>query len=140
MFQPLSMPALQQLADRLDVCTADAGEQVVTQGDHGDRFYVIEHGTARVLLNGAVRRELVDGDFFGEIALLRDVPRTATVVATTPMQLRSLARDDFLGAVAGPRASRAAAERIVAERLDADARAGDHTASSTPDESLPPAG
>ena len=67
-------------------------------------------------------RDLVDGDCFGEIALLRDVPRTASVIATTTLRLRSLARDDFLAAVAGPTASRAAAERVASQRLDADAR------------------
>src|SRR4029077_2029803 len=57
MFRPLAMPAIERLADRLDVQTADAGEQVVTQGDHGDRFFVIEHGTARVVRDGAISRE-----------------------------------------------------------------------------------
>ncbi len=113
MFRPLAMPAVEQLADRLELQTFDAGEQVVTQGDHGDRFYVIEEGTARVVRDGAVSRDLVDGDCFGEIALLRDVPRTASVIATTTLRLRSLARDDFLAAVAGPTASRAAAEQVV---------------------------
>ena len=113
MFRPLAMPAIEQLADRLDLQTVDAGEQVVTQGDHGDRFYVIErrHGPCRPQRRRP--RDLVDGDCFGEIALLRDVPRTASVVATSPLRLRSLTRDDFLAAVAGPTASRAAAERVV---------------------------
>ena len=139
MFRPLAMPAIERLADHLDLQTVDAGEHVVTQGDHGDRFYVIEHGTARVVRDGAVRRELADGDSFGEIALLRDVPRTASVIATTPMRLRSLTRDDFLAAVVGPSASRAAAERVASDRLDADARAADRSARSGLDDSFPPA-
>ena len=98
----------------------DAGQLVVTQGDRGDRFYVIEHGTARVVRDGAVSRELVEGDFFGEIALLRDVPRTASVVATAAAAA-PLTRDDFLAAVAGPTASRVAAERVVAEIVDGNA-------------------
>lgn len=138
MFRPLAMPAIEQLADRLEVQTVNAGEQVVTQGDYGDRFYIIEHGTARVVRNGAVIRDLVDGDCFGEIALLRDVPRTASVVAMATLRLRSLTRDDFLAAVAGPTASRAAAERVVSERLDVDARAGDRAAPPSPNDSLPP--
>ena len=138
MFRPLAMPAIEQLADRLELQTVQAGEQVVTQGDRGDRFYVIEEGTARVVQDGAVSRDLVEGDCFGEIALLRDVPRTASVTATTALRLRSLARDDFLGAVAGPTASRAAAERVASERLDADARARDRTARADPKGPLTP--
>ena len=83
-------------------------------------------------------RDLVDGDCFGEIALLRDVPHTASVVAMVTLRLRSLTRDDFLAAVAGPTASRAAAERVVSERLDAVARAGDRAAPPSPNNSLPP--
>ena len=138
MFRPLAMPAVEQIADRLELQTFDAGDEVVTQGDHGDRFYVIEEGTARVVRDGAVSRDLVDGDCFGEIALLRDVPRTASVIATTTLRLRSLARDDFLAAVAGPAASRAAAEQVISQRLDADARARDRAARGDPKDPLTP--
>ena len=127
-FRPLALPVIERLADRLEVLTVDAGETVVAQGDHGERFYVIEHGAARVVCDGVVRRDLVAGDCFGEIALLLDVPRTATVIATTTAQLRSLRRADFLAAVAGHVASRAAADRVVAERLDANSRADDQAA------------
>jgi hypothetical protein len=123
MFRPLAMPAIEQLADRLERRTFAPGDHVVTQGDEGDRFFVIERGTARVVRNGAVRRELGDGDGFGEIALLRNVPRTASVIATTPLHVRTLARIDFLTAIAGPAAGRAAGEQVVIERLDADALA-----------------
>lgn len=138
MFQPLAMPAIEQLADRLEVQTVDAGERVVTQGDHGDQFYVIEHGTARVVRNGAVVRDLVDGDCFGEIALLRDVPRSASVIAMTTLRLRSLTRDNFLTAVAGPTASRAAAEQVASQRLDDDARAENRAATANPTDPLTP--
>jgi hypothetical protein len=133
MFQPLAMPAIEQLADRLEVQTVDAGASVVTQGDHGDRFYVIEQGTARVVRNDSAVRDLVDGDCFGEIALLRDVPRSASVIAMTPLRLRSLTRDDFLAAVAGPTTSRVAAEQVASRWLDDDdARTDPRAAAADP--------
>jgi len=118
MFRPLALPAIEQLADRLQLQAFDAGESVVTQGAHGDHFYVIEHGSAEVIHDGAVTGDLTAGDCFGEIALLRDVPRSATVVATTPLRVQVLSREDFLGAITGPTASRAAAEQIASERID----------------------
>ena len=128
MFRPLALPAIERLADRLEIETVEAGRAVITQGDHGDRFYVIEDGTARVVRDGAATRDLGVGDCFGEIALLRDVPRTASVIAITTLRLRSLASVDFLAAVTGPTASRAAAERVASQHLDADVRAGDQPA------------
>ena len=119
-FRPLALPVIELLADRLEGLTVAAGDYVVTQGDDGDRFYVIEHGTARVVCDGAARPDLVDGDCFGEIALLLDVPRTASVITTTTLRMHTLQRDDFLAAVASQTASRTAADRVVAQRLDAD--------------------
>jgi len=89
---------------------------------------VIEHGTVHVVRNDSVTGELGAGDCFGEIALLRDVPRTSSVVATTALRVHSLARDGFLAALARPAASRAAAEALVSHRLDAVARADARTA------------
>jgi MFS family permease len=128
MFRPLSLPAIEQLADRLEPHTFEVGAHVVTQGNEGDCLYVIEHGTVHVVRNDSVTGELGAGDCFGEIALLRDVPRTSSVVATTALRVHSLARDGFLAALAGPAASRAAAEALVSHRLDAVARADARTA------------
>ena len=93
MFRPLALPAIEGLADRLEVHEVAVGETVVAQGDHGDRFFVIQRGTARVVRDGIVLRDMAHGDGFGEIALLRDVPRRASVIATSPLRLRSLSRD-----------------------------------------------
>jgi CRP-like cAMP-binding protein len=74
---------------------------VVSQGDVGDRFYVIESGTADVIGDGRLVAKLGQGDGFGEIALLRRVPRTATVQATNELRLQALSRDHFLPVVTG---------------------------------------
>ena len=78
-----------------------AGEVVVAEGDPGDRFYLIEKGTAEVIKGGVVFGRLGPGDAFGEIALLRDVPRQATVRALEDLHLCALERDVFLDAVTG---------------------------------------
>lgn len=91
--------ALEQLARRAVDEHFEAGEFMVTEGDAGDRFYVIVSGTAEVTMAGRYVRTLGPGDAFGEIALLRNVPRTATVQASTPAQLVSLASTDFVPAV-----------------------------------------
>ncbi len=89
---------------------------VFEQGAAGDRFYVIADGTATVEIDGVETRRLSRGDFFGEIALLRDVPRTATVTALEPLRLYALERDDFIAAVTGHDPSREAADSLVASR------------------------
>lgn len=74
------------------------GTVVIRQGDDGDRFYTIAQGTVQVeaRANGQnTTRELGPGDFFGEIALLHDIPRTATIVALQPLTLWAMSREDF---------------------------------------------
>ena len=75
--------------------TAAPGEALITQGEAGDRFYAIASGRADVLREGTSVGILGKGRYFGEVALLRDVPRTATVIASTPMRLFALDRDGF---------------------------------------------
>ena len=82
-----------------------------------DSFYVIESGRAAVSVDGAEPKVIAPGDFFGEIALLRDVPRTASVRAAEELSLYALERDDFIAAVTGHAPSLAAAESVVATRL-----------------------
>jgi MFS family permease len=97
---------------------------VVSRGEAGNHFYVIAAGRAAVDLADGTTRELGPGDSFGEIALLRDVPRTATVRAVEPLRLFALERDEFLTAVTGHGPTLAAAENIVTSRLPAGALAG----------------
>jgi MFS family permease len=81
--------------------SAAEGVQLITEGDPGDRFYVLAHGDVRVSRAGQTLRRLGAGDWFGELALLRNVPRTATVMSTTEVSLWALDRDSFLSAVGG---------------------------------------
>lgn len=76
----------------------------------GDRFYVIAEGESVVEVGGATVRHLGAGAWFGELALLHDVPRTATVTALTPLRLHAIRREPFLAVVAGVRESVDAAE------------------------------
>ena len=117
LFAPLGAFELERLAQALETVTAAAGEEVMRQGDAGDRFYVVESGRLEVLVDGRSVREQGAGEAFGEIALLRDVPRTATVRALEPSLLRAMPREAFLAAVAGSTPSAAAAESVVAARL-----------------------
>jgi CRP-like cAMP-binding protein len=94
-------------------------QTVVSQGETGHRFYVIAEGRAAVEADEAELRGLGPGDFFGEIALLRDVPRTATVRALEPLRLYTVERDEFLAAVTGHAPTLAAAESVVISRLPA---------------------
>ena len=118
MFAPLSIAAKEHLAARLVEVPVAPGEVVIRTGDVGDRFYVVAEGRLEVT-NGA-EATAGPGDFFGEIALIRDVPRTATVRATAPSRLYALEREDFLAAVTGHSAVRSAGEAVVSERLPAE--------------------
>jgi MFS family permease len=116
-FRPLPMPAIDVLALHVDHTEVPAGRDVVHQGDPGDRFYVIEEGEADVIGDGRHIRTMGPGDGFGEIALLRDVPRTTTVRARTPLRLYSLDRPDFVSAVSGYQSSGREADTVMLDRL-----------------------
>jgi CRP-like cAMP-binding protein len=118
-FAPLPAPRIEELASRLDPQQVTAGTVVFTQGDGGDRFYVIDDGEVEVRVDGEPVRRQGPGEYFGEIALLRDVPRTATVETTQDTKLYALEREEFLGAVTGHTDSRDAADTVVGARLAA---------------------
>jgi hypothetical protein len=116
-FESLHPSVLEEMAHQLESLTFAAGEAVVREGDVADRFYVIVEGEVEVSHGDVVVRRETAGDFFGEIGLLRDVPRTATVTAVTDVRLWALDRADFLGAVTGTGTARVAAEDIVSRRI-----------------------
>jgi MFS family permease len=117
LFAPLPVPTLEHLAASLVPVRVEAGRVVLHQGEAGDRFFVISSGRADVTAGGRNLRTLEVGDHFGEIALLRDVPRTASVSAQTELELYALERDEFVAAVTGHPASADAADAVIGARL-----------------------
>jgi MFS family permease len=117
MFAPLSVAAKERVAANLVPLSVPAGEVVIRAGDAGDRFYIVGEGELDIDadgVHGTARR----ADYFGEIALLRDVPRTATVTAAVDSELYALQREDFLAAVTGHSAAHAAGQEVAEARLD----------------------
>ncbi len=101
LFHGLDLASIEDLAARLRPETTDPGQEIVTQGAPGDRFYVIASGTVELLVDRYRIGELSPGRWFGERALLRDTARTATVRALDEVGLQSLGRSDFLQAMTG---------------------------------------
>jgi Cyclic nucleotide-binding domain len=108
---------LEGLARATERVEAEPGDVVIREGDHGDRFYVIESGRVEVTKEGRHVTNLGPGDFVGEIALLRDVPRTATVTATSASVFQTLDRAHFVPAVTGQGEFLEAAEMAMTTRL-----------------------
>ena len=119
-FAPLPVATLERLTHDLVAIDAEPGERIIGEGESGDRFYLVQDGEVEVHERDALRRTEGPGEGFGEIALLRDVPRTATVIATRPTRLLALDRDHFLTAVTAHARSRLAADQIAASRLGPD--------------------
>jgi CRP-like cAMP-binding protein len=99
----------------------EIGQKACVEGEAGDRFFIIAEGAAHVEAGGRRLRNLGPGDSFGEIALLRSVPRTATVCADGRLETFSLEREDFVAAVNGNRLAGSAAEALIGNRLAEDA-------------------
>lgn len=119
MFAPLSVAAKERLAANLVPVSVSAGEVVIRAGEAGDRFYMVDKGELEIDAGG-LHVIAQHADYFGEIALLRDVPRTATVTAAADSELYALERDDFLAAVTGHSAAHAAGQEVARARLAED--------------------
>ena len=117
MFAALPAVAVEHLAASLEREIVPARSVVVRQGEVGDRFYVIADGVAAVTVGRKITQRLYDGESFGEIALVRGVPRTATVRAITTLELFVLPGEAFLSAVSGNALSTAAADRTATDRM-----------------------
>jgi MFS family permease len=117
-FTVLPGTALERLAAALIPVTTRAGTQIITQGHVGDRFYIISSGEVRVEIDGTPVRTLGTGQSFGEIALLHEVPRTASVTAVTAVELLALDRHHFVETVTGQPSAAEAAEAVIHAHLD----------------------
>jgi MFS family permease len=117
MFAPLTPAVLESLARSLTAVRVAAGGVVVSLGEESDKFYVIESGLVEVTQGDRVLRREGPGEFFGEIGLLRDVPRTATITAVEDTVLQALDREIFLDAVTGQNDARMAADDVISRRL-----------------------
>ena len=116
-FAPLPPAALDGLAAHLVVEEHPGDEVIFRQGDDGERFYIVADGSVELEIDGVTVTEAGPGDYFGEIALLRRVPRTATARALGEVHLYSLDGPSFIGAATGHSASAHAAEAVVGARL-----------------------
>ena len=119
MFMPLAAPVLERLATGSTMVAYEPQEVVIAQGDIGEAFYVIASGSVTVSVDGVSRGTRAGiGESFGEIALLHDVPRTATVVAAEPLEVVVIDREPFLDALSGQRRSHSMATMVASEHLD----------------------
>jgi hypothetical protein len=120
-FASLPMATVETLAVRARPQELVAGVTIIAQGDAGDAFHVIGSGHVDVFVDGAYRRTQGPGEYFGEIALLGGVPRTATVTTSEPVSLLTLDRDEFLAGIGSHAQSRREVEGVAATRMAATA-------------------
>jgi cyclic nucleotide-binding protein len=117
LFAMLGPPVIEDLARGLVMMELAPGEVVVSEGESGERYFIVADGELRVTIEREEVRTMRQADGFGEIALLRDGIRTATVSAVTPATVYALARAPFLEALGASRQAASAAEMLVAERI-----------------------
>jgi hypothetical protein len=117
LFAMLGPPVLEDLARAMVRREAPADEVIVREGEAGDEFFLLEGGRLDVSIRGSHVRAIGPGDGFGEIALLRDGIRTATVTASSPVTLYALQRAHFLEAVTGSLQAHRAVGDLVDQRV-----------------------
>jgi MFS family permease len=117
LLSPLSLSIVEELAAVMRPIEFEAGSELIREGESGDRYLIVSAGEVEVSQNGRVLRRLGPGAGLGEISLLRDVPRTATVRATTQVVAYALDREAFLSAVTGHHVARSVADHVVDDHL-----------------------
>ena len=121
LFTSCSKTELQRIASLADELDLADGATLIREGERGREFIVIAEGTVRVTRNGKQIRDLGAGDFIGEIALVADVPRTATVTATSPVRLLVVTDRAFRGLLEQMPSIAKKVLQSLGERLHADA-------------------
>jgi len=116
-FAGLSQASLELLASQAEYEAAPRGREIIHEGDIGDRYYVIADGQVDVAQHGVVISHMGQREGFGEIGLLYDSPRTASVTASEDTSLLSVDRETFLTAMHSATAVSAAVTRVAHERL-----------------------
>jgi MFS family permease len=119
-FGPLPFAVVEHLATELQPATYRPGDVIIREGEPGDRFYMIAEGRVRASKDGQQLNEMSAPDSFGEIALLRPIPRVVTITAASRLEVRILAREEFLAAVTGNPESVESAHEVVSTWLQAD--------------------
>jgi Na+/melibiose symporter-like transporter len=117
-FTPLPAPSIEGIARELVPLTVPTGTTVIREGDRGDCYYAVADGQLAISRAGQLLHMASRGDGFGEIALIRDVPRTATVTAVTDSLLYSLRKELFVETVTGHASASSAAKTVIARHLD----------------------
>ena len=126
LFAPLPATTIEKIAGRCSIADLPAGAAIVTEGDRGDHFYAIVRGDVEVRRGTVPQRTLGPGDHFGEIALLHDIERTATVVALTDVRVAMVGTAEFLDALASSEDAYGIAWRMTTAIID-----DDHTTAQT---------
>lgn len=120
-FAPLAAPTIERLARNAIRRGIATGEVLVREGEPGEHYFLVVDGVVEITQHGLHTRFLPAGRSFGEIALLRDVPRTATATATSDGELLTVSRDDFLEAVTGHSRALTTASAVADRYLDGSA-------------------
>jgi len=119
-FAALPAPSLEGIARDLEPLTVSQGTVVIKEGDRGDCYYAVSDGELAVSRDSQLLQMLSRGDGFGEIALIRDVPRTATVTAATEASLYTLDRERFVQTVTGHATAISAVRKIITRHMGDD--------------------
>jgi len=117
LFSALAVPIVERIASNLIPVKAAAGTAILEEGDTGDRLYIVDEGEVEVSIGGRPVQRQGPGEFFGEIALLLAVPRTATVTAVSDVALFALERWLFLEVLTGHSQVREGAAAVADQRL-----------------------
>jgi CRP-like cAMP-binding protein len=112
-FRPLPFAVIEHLAAELQPVSYEPGDVIIREGDPGDLFYIVVHGQARASKDGEQLNEVTAPGSFGEIALLRPIPRVVSITATSRLEARILGREEFLAAVTGNPESVQSADEVV---------------------------